>query len=495
MGVRIGSMHFMYNYQNSLNHAYQQQGKLFEQADGSSLHRASDNPMNYSKLLRYNVSESENDQYLENIKTAGSWMKHSDDVMVHMTEMMQTLKEKSVHAANSDNAEDDYAAIHKEMFAHMQEIVSVANSQVGDRYLFAGQKDLTKPFEMSLEEYDRGLPKNLDVSQSAFFKGTDSDYNTQLFQMLTVETKDSDGNVTGTYYLDTQRVDENGKMEANGDETTNGKLNVYTKEFMDSGYKELIARGYMTIGAAEKAASSDAEVKALLDKGRVESFESDFKVSDAFTSQGLLQKKKYVEDNVSSGVSSLFDYDDQDPKRVESIKINGTEYHFATVKQNIVTYNGDENLISMVKLNGATDPNADTVNSTGGGMFGRDIFDNANSGNTASGTAMLNELLCVCSRVNDCDIHWMSSDGVTVADVAHSTMLVQETKIGARQQLYNQVETMLDNQADNITEDITNVSGADIAQLATKLMQQTALYNLSLSLGGRILPQSLADYL
>ena len=447
MGVRIGSMHFMYNYQQSLNNAYQQQGKLFEQADGSSLHRASDNPMNYAKLLRYNVSETENDQYLENIKTAGSWMKHSDDVMIHMTEMMQTLKEKSVKAANSDNAEDDYAAIHKEMFAHMQELVSVANSQVGDRYLFSGQKDLTKPFEMSLKEYDRGLPKNLDVSQSAFFKGTDSDYNTELFQMLTVT--DGNGN---TFYLDTEN------------------FNLYTKEFMDEGYKEIIAHGYTTIDAAE-AATTDTDVQALLAEGTVGKVD-EFKVSDYFTNQGLLK-------------------DDS----INGFTFNNTDYTFTTVKQNIVTYNGDENLISMVKLNGATDPAADTVNSTGGGMFGRDIFDDANSGNTASGTAMLNELLCVCSRVNDCDIHWMSSDGVTVADVAHSTMLVQQTKVGARQQLYNQVETMLNAQADNITEDITNVSGADIAQLATKLMQQTALYNLSLSLGGRILPQSLADYL
>ena len=447
MGVRIGSMHFMYNYQQSLNNAYQQQGKLFEQADGSSLHRASDNPMNYAKLLRYNVSETENDQYLENIKTAGSWMKHSDDVMIHMTEMMQTLKEKSVKASNSDNAEDDYAAIHKEMFAHMQELVSVANSQVGDRYLFSGQKDLTKPFEMSLKEYDRGLPKNLDVSQSAFFKGTDSDYNTELFQMLTVT--DGNGN---TFYLDTEN------------------FNLYTKEFMDEGYKEIIAHGYTTIDAAE-AATTDTDVQALLAEGTVGKVD-EFKVSDYFTNQGLLK-------------------DDS----INGFTFNNTDYTFTTVKQNIVTYNGDENLISMVKLNGATDPTADTVNSTGGGMFGRDIFDDANSGNTASGTAMLNELLCVCSRVNDCDIHWMSSDGVTVADVAHSTMLVQETKVGARQQLYNQVETMLNAQADNITEDITNVSGADIAQLATKLMQQTALYNLSLSLGGRILPQSLADYL
>ena len=481
MGVRIGSMHFMYNYQQSLNHAYQQQGKLFEQADGSSLHRASDNPMNYAKLLRYNVSESENNQYLENIKTAGSWMKHSDDIMIHMTEMMQTLKEKSVHAANSDNAEDDYAAIHKEMFAHMQELVSVANSQIGDRYLFSGQRDLVKPFEMSLKEYDRGLAKNLDVSQASFFKGTDSDYNTQLFQMLTLE--DSNGN---TVYLEM----DDGRFE---DGTV--RYNLYTKEFMDEGYKEILAHGYTSIADAQN--SDDAEVQALLKAGTVTKLGEgeQFKVSDAFTNQGLLQK----ESDVPEDLHDLFTYDEQNPPRVDGIKItvDGEErtYTFTTVKQNIVTYNGDENLISMVKLNGATDPAADTVNSTGGGMFGRDIFDNAASGNSASGTAMLNELFGMCAKVNDCDLHWMSSDGVTIADVAHSTMLVQETKVGARQQLYNQVETMLNNQADNITEDITNVSGADIAALATQLMQQTALYNLSLSLGGRILPQSLADYL
>ena len=108
---------------------------------------------------------------------------------------------------------------------------------------------------------------------------------------------------------------------------------------------------------------------------------------------------------------------------------------------------------------------------------------------------MLNELFGLCAHVQGRDIHWISSDGVTVADVAHATLVVEETRIGARQQLYASVGTMLDRQADNITEDITNVSGADIAKLATKLMQQTTLYNLSLSLGGRILPQSLADYL
>ena len=441
MGIRMGSSHFMYNYKISLNNAYQKQAKLFEQSDGSSLHRASDNPIDYSKLLRYNVSDSENQQYQDNLKTASSWMKNSDDVMVHMTEMMQTLKEKSVDAANSHNIEDDYAAIYKEMFAHMQEIVSVANTQVGDRYLFSGQKDLTKPFTMTEEMYQRGLPKNLDTAQSAFFKGTVGDYNTELFQFLTLE---KDGN---TYYLD----NENG--------------NVYTKDFVDNGYNELLSLGYSTIEAAQ--ASTDSRVQNILAAG-IDGTITGFSVSDYFTNQGLL-----VDESNNS--------------------VDG--YTFTTIRQNIVTYHGDENLISMVKLNGATDPGADTVNSTGARMFGRDIFDNAASGNEPSGTAMLNELLCVCEKVNTCDVHWMSSDGVTTADVAHATMVLEETRVGARQQLYNSVEQMLANQSDNITEDITNVSGTDIAELATKLMQMTTLYNLSLSMGGRILPQSLADYL
>ena len=106
MGMRMGSTHFMFNYQYALNNSYQKQAKLFEQADGSSLHRASDNPMNYYKLLRYNINDTENEQYRENIKTASSWMKNSDSVMVHMTTIMQTMKEKSVEAANSPNSED-----------------------------------------------------------------------------------------------------------------------------------------------------------------------------------------------------------------------------------------------------------------------------------------------------------------------------------------------------------------------------------------------------
>ena len=168
---------------------------------------------------------------------------------------------------------------------------------------------------------------------------------------------------------------------------------------------------------------------------------------------------------------------------------------FATVKQQIATYQGDAKYISMTKQNGTTEPTADTVNVTGQEIWGTDIFDDANSGNAASGTAMLNEMLTVQKQVTSSDFNWLTDDGQTISDQAHATTVTTETRLGARQQLYNSVATMLDNQNVLIKQDVTDVSAVDVAALATKLMEEQTVYNMSLALGARILPQSLADYL
>ena len=172
-----------------------------------------------------------------------------------------------------------------------------------------------------------------------------------------------------------------------------------------------------------------------------------------------------------------------------------SDANFTTISQKIVTYSGDDNYISMVKLNGANDRASDIVNITGQDLFGSDIFDNADSGNSQSGSALINNMLTLHAKTNAADEHWLSSDGITLADSSHSTVVISETTLGSRLQLYNSVAEMLDNQNVTITNDITEVSGTDIAQLATRLMEMTTLYNMALSLGGRVLPQSLADYL
>lgn len=184
-------------------------------------------------------------------------------------------------------------------------------------------------------------------------------------------------------------------------------------------------------------------------------------------------------------------------KTLNAVTDDGTTMNFKlkTVQQQIVSYSGDNNYISMVKLNGKADQTSDTVNATGADIFGTDLFDGANSGNVASGAAMLNQMLTVHNRTNSDDQNWLNADGVELGDQIHETTNRAETTIGSRQQLYAAVSDMLITQDETIQQDIVDVSGTDVAKLATDLMEQSSVMSLALSMGGRILPMSLADYL
>ena len=442
MAIRVSSNQMIYNYKKQLNDANARQDKLLEQGDGSKLHRPSDDSVAYTKYLRYDTSQQENEQYQENVSTGVSWMKASDAALVSMTDIQTTFKEKTVAAANGDKTNEDMAAIGKEMMAEIQQLVSLGNTQQGDRYLFAGQKDTTQPFSLSEKEVKRGLAKTLSEKASNYFRGNDgAETMGTVRQMLTLTG--SDGN---TYYLNTRDG------------------HIYTKDFVENGYKQ------------KTASNANAFVAPTVDSvGKLDNWSGGTDVSTYFKNTGEIIDAAANEKYPLSG--------------------NGMKFKFTTIDQKIATYQGDDKYISMTKKNGTTEPTSDTVNVTGLEIWGTDIFDNADSGNAPSGTAMLNEMLTVQKQVTSAEFSWLSDDGQTISDQAHATTVTTETRLGARQQLYNSVAKMLDNQNVLIKQDVTDVSAVDVAALATKLMEEQTVYNMSLALGARILPQSLADYL
>ena len=446
MSIRVSSNQMVYGYQKQLNDANTRQTTLLEQGDGSKLHRPSDNPVDYSKFIRFDTSLNENEQYTNNVNNALAWMKSSDAALVNMTAIQTTFKEKTIAAANDTNNTGDMAAIGKEMMAEIQELVSLGNTMQGDSYVFGGQKDLTRPFAISDSLMERGMAKTLDETQQGFFSGNNGVEETgTLRQMLSL--KGSDGN---TYYLNTK----------------DGR--VYSKEFVDEGYKDRLAANSSAVVTAGD------EVDTLSGWG---TSATSTKVSDYFKNTGEI-----------TAAGSAFSAN-------ITVNSNTVTLKFETINQQIVSFTGDQKYVSMVKKNGTTEPSADTVNATAKEIFGMDIFDDPASGNSPSGTAMLNQMLTVHAKVVGDDHLWLDTDGVTVADEAHAQTVKTQTKVGARTQLYNSVNSMLTTQNEIITGDITDVSSTDVARLAVQLMQEQTIYNMSLSLGARILPQSLADYL
>ena len=442
--IRISSNYSVQRYQRDLNALDYTKTRLMEQGDGNKLHRPSDDSVGYSRYLRYNVSEGENNRYQDSVKAGVSWMNSTESSLSAMEDIQKTFKAKTIQAANDDKDEKggDWPAIAREMKAGVEQIVSLGNTQLGDRYIFGGQADLKQPFSISSpnDPKYRGVAKTLDDRQANFFNDVSNNNSADfLHQMLSLDG--TDGN---TYYMN----------------TLNGK--IYTKEFVQEGYKDLIAKGYKT----EAEAIAAGETTSVGNGGVGPNF-----IKNNFKNTGEVKNPGWT------------------------ASANGTTLKFSTVRQQIVTYSGDFRYISMVKQNGSTEPTADTVNKTGADVFGRDLFDDKNSGNEPSGTAMLNNMLTIHAKTQACDSHWLSSDGVTLADVANQVTLQAHTETGARSRLYTDMKDVLTNHQENITRDITDVSGTDVAELAMKMMQQQTIMSMSLAMGSRILPLSLVDYL
>lgn len=447
--IRISSNYMVQRYQKDLNELDYTKSKLMEQGDGKKLHRPSDNSVDYSRYLRYNVSEGENNRYQDSVKAGISWMNTTQTALSGIEDIQKTFKAKTIQGANDDKDENsgDWPAIAREMKAGIQQIISLGNTQLGDRYIFSGQADLRQPFSISDENVPRhrGLAKTLDDRQAAFFNdASNTDSANFLHQMLSL-----DGSDGKSYYLNTLTGD------------------IYTKEFVQEGYKDVIASGRSTVSSADRVGNITTGTNFI---------------KDNFKNTGEI-----IDDPAASpGHGANWS---------DTAAVAGVTLKFSTVRQQIVSYNGDFRYISMVKQNGSTEPTADTVNKTGLDIFGRDLFDDKNSGNEPSGTAMVNSMLTVYAKTNSADPHWLSSDGISLADAANQVTLQAHTETGARTQLYKNMTDILTDHGENITRDITNVSSTDVAELAMKMMQQQTVMSMSLSMGARILPLSLVDYL
>lgn len=515
--MRISSTMMVNGYLKQLNTSYENQTKLMEQSDGSKLHRPSDNAVDYSKFLRYQNSKTENIQYQTNVSNAISWMKNSDASLVDICNCLSTVVEKTNAAANGTNTESDMAAIAKEMMAMVQQSVSDANVQVDGRYLLSGQRDLIQPFNMSNEKKSCGVVKTMDDNQKMFFNSSAADDQkcdsvNELSQMLILKGTSDGGKTYQTYYLN----------------TLNG--NIYTEDFIVQGYKDAMAGGRDHVEDADKfgdkiavyttnisgvPGEATAEgVITLTDQDDIDYFKTtklrcindgtDYYYLNAETGVVYDKTLDRTKDPVGTAKNIIGKYFENtgiikpDGKTwVNTQYVGGktVKLTFDTVDQYVVTYNGDDKYISMVKQNGEIQPASDTVNVTGHDVFGSNIFDDAASGNERSATSALNDILAIVAKTEACDHHWLGQTGLTLANNSYNTVLGSESRLASRQQVYTAMQQMLTTQNATITGDISRVSDTDVAQLAVNLMSAQLIYNMALSVGGKILPGSLADYL
>lgn len=205
--MRITQSMLSNNMLRNLTSSYNKMGKLQEQlSSGKKVNRPSDDPVVVMKGMGYRMQVDKVATYQKNLGEVNNWLDSSDDALDGVGQVLHRAKELVTNAANTGTmTPEDRGKIKIELEQLQKQIQDLANTKVGDKYIFSGtmtDKPLynnatdnngdvigieTDPaFKNSVEiEVFDGVSLKVNTDAANLFKGIDD-----LFGKL---TEDGDG--------------------------------------------------------------------------------------------------------------------------------------------------------------------------------------------------------------------------------------------------------------------------------------------------------------
>ena len=127
---------------NTLNRNTKALSKSLQKvSSGMKINSAADDASGYAISERMRVQIRSLDQANSNAQNGGSMMKVAEGAVSSTVEILKTLKEKAVNAANDTNTDADRATIQKEMDQSIDQINDNANVTFNGQYLVDGSKN------------------------------------------------------------------------------------------------------------------------------------------------------------------------------------------------------------------------------------------------------------------------------------------------------------------------------------------------------------------
>lgn len=115
-------------------------------ASGKSINRVSDDPIQSVRLLDITELLKTDEQYKRNIGSAMTEVDMADTALNSVIDIIQRAKELATQGATAGNDQNNLDAIALEIDELIKQTVQLANTQLGDKYLFGGKVTQTAPF-------------------------------------------------------------------------------------------------------------------------------------------------------------------------------------------------------------------------------------------------------------------------------------------------------------------------------------------------------------
>jgi flagellar hook-associated protein 3 FlgL len=176
---------------------------------GKKISRPSDDPVVAMKGIEYRSNLTHIEQYSRNISEAYNWMESSDSALDKATQALQRLRELVVQASNDTYEVSQRQSIAKEIRELKEHLASIANTKIGNKYIFNGSDTTTPPVDLGGGIY----PTNSDSVDIEVFDGVrmrvnidpTNVFSAALFTDISNLEADLNGGATGAVigkYLD-----------------------------------------------------------------------------------------------------------------------------------------------------------------------------------------------------------------------------------------------------------------------------------------------------
>ena len=160
--MRVTQSMLSNNMLRNLSNSYSKLGKYQDQiTTGKKVNRPSDDPVVVMKGIGYRTELNKVQQFSRNIGEAYNWLDTTDDTLDKIGSALQRARELMVQASTDTLTVEERLQINSELQQLREHINDLANTKIGNKYIFSGTKTTTPPF-------DNGYPEPID---DAFFKG------------------------------------------------------------------------------------------------------------------------------------------------------------------------------------------------------------------------------------------------------------------------------------------------------------------------------------
>lgn len=180
--MRVTQSMLSNNMLRNLSTSYNKMGKLQEQiTTGKKVNRPSDDPVVAMKGMGYRMQVDKVAQYQRNLGEVHNQLDSSDDALDQVGKVLHRANDLMVNAPNGTLSQEDREAILAEVKQLREQVKDIANTKVGDKYIFSGTKTSEPLFKDGTIQTDAAFGKDVEIE---VFDGVMLTVNTDAMKMF-----------------------------------------------------------------------------------------------------------------------------------------------------------------------------------------------------------------------------------------------------------------------------------------------------------------------